>query len=230
MGRSNKNITKKKIYEAFCIFVEHDRFRRVTVSALIEEAGVTRKTFYNHFSTQDELVAWGFRKDLFETLASRFPSDMLLLPNDDPYNFEDLPCYVRIPSGALSLDQSSFFSAMQDAMKLRSAYYSSLMHSDMATELLCYLTSLFTSLFLEDIEVFLQGRKMLQQEKRLIASLFAEGFVHLVADSISSQSFLLEDAKLTSTTKNMIHESMRFLIESYQSEKSMAYFGGRRLP
>lgn len=228
MGRSNKNITRRRLYEAFRAFMSKGDRSKITVSAIIEEAGMNRKTFYNHFSTQDELAAWGFRDDLLRVLKDRYPTVSLMTPVTDPYRFDDLPCYVRIPSGALALDQSGFFDAARQVIIENERYYRALLQSDMAREFLRYLTELLAAFLLEDIDYLLKGRRMPLWAKERIASFYAQGTVHFMADSLVSRTVDKGDQESIPLIDNMVHESMRFLVETYQNEKSVEYFSKER--
>lgn len=229
MGRINKNITRGKLYEAFQLFMTNGDRSKITVSAIIAQAGMNRKTFYNHFATQDELAAWGFRHDLFTELRERFPDKELVVPSVDPYAFDDLPCYVRIPSGALSLDQSTYFTAARTTLARNEAYYIALLKSDLAEEFLRYLVDVLTTLFLEDIDYFLKGRKMPLWAQERIASFFAEGVIHHMADALVAHRIGVRENQDVAPLNNMVHESMRSLVETYQSEKSTEYFTRGRL-
>jgi len=48
--------TRKKLYHALGILMQEKSFESVTVSELVSAAGITRKTFYNHYQDKIDLV------------------------------------------------------------------------------------------------------------------------------------------------------------------------------
>ncbi|MEL7656656.1 MAG: TetR/AcrR family transcriptional regulator [Bacillota bacterium] len=74
--------TKRKLYEsAEKLFREHD-FTEVSVDSIVEEAGVSKGTFYVHFESKDALIAsfisdYATRLDLdYKTFLDSLPPDM----------------------------------------------------------------------------------------------------------------------------------------------------------
>lgn len=228
MGRRNRSIAKIDMYGVFREAVKQGT-GKTSVSAIVEATGLNRNTFYNHFSHRDELVAWGFRFDLLQTLLLSHQIDDLVAPPADPYGFEDLPCYYRVPSGTLSLNQSGFFEEFYSVFYLHKDYYRALLAGPFAEPFCRYLVELMQSLFREDIDYFLSGRKMPVQAKEYIAAFFAEGVVHHVADSIYGALAIQEEVPAIVPINNLVHESMFHLVEAYQNEKSSAYFNRMNL-
>ncbi len=227
MARRDKNIAKIEIYGAFRNFIQSGQ-TKVTVSAVIEATGMNRKTFYNHFANQDELVAWGFRRDLHEMLLRRFPESELLDPPNDPYGFQGLPCYTRTPARILALDQTQCLCCLRDVFSENKDYYRTLMRTEFAGPLRQYLVTIYQGLFCEDVDYFLSGRKMPEQDKRFIATIYAEGVVHYMADSFMG---LVDQRNLKGgegIVGNVAHEGMLAIVEAQQNEKSHSYFMGRR--
>ena len=229
MGRRDRNIAKTEIYNVFRERVLAGD-AKITVSAIAEAAGVSRKTFYNHFVDQDALVAWGYRHDMLQALLVRFDRDDLIDPPYDPYGFEDVPFYVRIPSNALSLDQSEYFYAFYDMLFDNKAYYKALLRSEFAPALKRYLVQVYEGLFYDDVKYFLNGRKMPEREMRLIAIFNAEAVANNMLD------MFLNDGPIDPAVfgkrgpiDNMAHECMLHLVEAYQTEKSNLYFRSRGL-
>lgn len=227
MGRRSRNIAKQEIYTVFRKFVRAGN-TKATVSSIIEETGMNRKTFYNHFSCRDELVAWGFRRDLADVLMETKGDAELLEPASDPYNFEDLPCYFRVSTSALSLDQSQFFFSFREAFRRHKGYYQALLRTELAAPFCWYLVELLDGILYEDLQYFLSGRRMPEEAMRYITAFFAEGITHHVVDAFSGN--LLPGASISDITpvNNLVHESMLHIVEAYQSEKASNYFNKTR--
>lgn len=223
MGRRSKNIAKKLLYDAFRGFIEAGN-AKATISEIVEVTGMNRKTFYNHFASRDELVAWGFRHDLAEALSSRRDVEALEFPTNDYYGFTDLPCYYRIQSGTSSFDQSQYFRDVYDVFRAHKRYYRALLRTELAEPFCRYLVTMFQELFYDDITLFLRGRKMPENAKRYIAAFFAEGIVHHISDSLAGNLPTRLDVEGISPVNNLIHSSMHHLVEAYQDEKTQAYF------
>ena len=48
--------TDRDITNALLLLLEKNRFEKITVAQIIEEAGINRSTFYQHFSDKYEIV------------------------------------------------------------------------------------------------------------------------------------------------------------------------------
>lgn len=227
MGRRSKNIAKLEIYEVFRRFIGSG-VQKVTVSGLIEETGMNRKTFYNHFSSQDELAAWGYRFDLANALKADNEEADLIYLDSDPYGFHDLPCYTRNPSSTFSLDQTRFIESFNKPFSDHEPYYHALFRSAYGEPLCRYLVEMLQQLLLEDIEYFLKGRKMPMEAKTYIASLFAEGIVRQTVDSLIYDAIAWAKISTIAPINNLVHESMLHLVEAYQAERSSTYFSKLR--
>lgn len=65
--------TKKMLAESFKKSLTSKPFSKVTVSEIIRDCGVNRKTFYYHFEDINALLAWCLQED-FSDMTQRFPS------------------------------------------------------------------------------------------------------------------------------------------------------------
>lgn len=75
--------TKKKLYEsAEKLFREHD-FTEVSVDSIVEEAGVSKGTFYVHFVSKDALIA-SFISDYATRIDLNYKTFLDSLPPDIP--------------------------------------------------------------------------------------------------------------------------------------------------
>lgn len=62
-------ITKKRIAKAFKKLFVTQSFDKISVRDIMEEAGVRRQTFYNHFVDKYELLEWIFQTELREQVT-----------------------------------------------------------------------------------------------------------------------------------------------------------------
>lgn len=62
-------ITKKRIAKAFKKVFVSQPFDKITVSVIMEEAGIRRQTFYNYFLDKYELLEWIFQTELSEQIT-----------------------------------------------------------------------------------------------------------------------------------------------------------------
>jgi AcrR family transcriptional regulator len=60
--------TRKAIFEAFTRLIFTRRYGAIRTTDLIEEAGVGRSTFYEHFRNKDDVMVWAI-DPVFEPLA-----------------------------------------------------------------------------------------------------------------------------------------------------------------
>lgn len=54
----NKNLTKKRMADAFRHLMDKKAFSAISISDICDECGMHRKSFYYHFKDKYDLVAW----------------------------------------------------------------------------------------------------------------------------------------------------------------------------
>ena len=62
-------ITRKRIAQAFIQILQEKEFEKISVSNIMERAGIRRQTFYNYFLDKYDLVEWIFKNDLSEQVT-----------------------------------------------------------------------------------------------------------------------------------------------------------------
>ena len=60
--------TRKAVFDAFTRLIFSHRYSAIRTSDLIEEAGVGRSTFYEHFRNKDDVMVWAI-DPIFAPLA-----------------------------------------------------------------------------------------------------------------------------------------------------------------
>lgn len=63
--------TKNKLYHALGELMKESSFDKITVSDIVRESGITRKTFYNHYQDKIDLVQ-EYQKELSENIQHNF--------------------------------------------------------------------------------------------------------------------------------------------------------------
>ncbi|HEM6190961.1 TPA: dihydroxyacetone kinase transcriptional activator DhaS [Streptococcus suis] len=66
---SSSLITKKRIAKAFKKQLSQKSFDKISVVDIMQEAGIRRQTFYNHFLDKYELLDWIFETELQEQVT-----------------------------------------------------------------------------------------------------------------------------------------------------------------
>ncbi len=54
--------TKKKIFQTFWSLIDNHSLDEITVTMLVQECGISRQTFYYHFSDIESLLRWGIEQ------------------------------------------------------------------------------------------------------------------------------------------------------------------------
>lgn len=63
MTKKNE-LTKKSISESFISLIRTHPIEKITVRMIMEEVGLSRKTFYYHFQDIDDLIEWIFHEEI----------------------------------------------------------------------------------------------------------------------------------------------------------------------
>ncbi|CRH91416.1 HTH-type dhaKLM operon transcriptional activator dhaS [Chlamydia trachomatis] len=104
-------ITKKRIAKAFKKLFVPQPFDKISVRDIMEEAGVRRQTFYNHFVDKYELLEWIFQTELREQVTDNldYISGMQLLTELLHFFQSNREFYKKLFDIADQNDFSSYF-------------------------------------------------------------------------------------------------------------------------
>ena len=65
---SNSNLTRSAIVASTKKLLEEMSFSKLTVKKICEKTGISRRSFYNHFSDIYDVVIWIFDTEFFRSL------------------------------------------------------------------------------------------------------------------------------------------------------------------
>ncbi|MFC5632123.1 MULTISPECIES: dihydroxyacetone kinase transcriptional activator DhaS [Streptococcus] len=104
-------ITKKRIAKAFKKLFVIQPFDKISVSVIMEEAGIRRQTFYSHFVDKYELMEWIFQTELREQVTDNldYISGMQLLTELLDFCHRNREFYGKLFEIADQNDFSSYF-------------------------------------------------------------------------------------------------------------------------
>lgn len=151
---------REDLVRAFIELSEATGPKAVTASAVARRAGVSRKTFYYHFQSIEELHIWMFRKDLGAVLEHNYPKSQLVYEEDPESPTAEFPYYARVLLSERLMSQAPFFEHLGRVLGSRSWLYAELLESNRKGGFLDYLHRLYEKAMLEDASVVLEGHEI----------------------------------------------------------------------
>ena len=128
-------ITKKRIAKSFKKLLSKQSFEKISVRQIMEDAGIRRQTFYNHFLDKYELLEWIFQTELREQVTDNleYISGYQLLQELLHYFNVNKSFYAQLFDIVDQNDFSSYFQTycQQLVTKLVKEYHSCPFHSEM---------------------------------------------------------------------------------------------------
>lgn len=128
-------ITKKRIAKSFKKLLTEQAFEKISVRQIMEDAGIRRQTFYNHFLDKYELLEWIFQTELREQVTDNleYISGYQLLQELLHYFSVNKSFYAQLFDIVDQNDFSSYFQTycQQLVAKLVREYHSRPFHSEM---------------------------------------------------------------------------------------------------
>ena len=126
-------ITKKRIAKSFKKLLSKQSFEKISVRQIMEDAGIRRQTFYNHFLDKYELLEWIFQTELREQVTDNleYISGYQLLQELLHYFSVNKSFYAQLFDIVDQNDFSSYFQTycQQLVTKLVREYHSRPFHS-----------------------------------------------------------------------------------------------------
>lgn len=215
--------TKHEIAEAYKDLVITKKTSVVPVHEVSERSGVSRKTFYYHFPDKTRLIYWIFRSELAAALEASYDEKNLVKPfpsTNDPY--PDLAFYARIPVGVRFLDESSFFKLFGDYLQANRQFYRIVLQDNTASATRRSLLELYHEALYGDVLFILGGRELPSDAVEKLASYYTNAaFSHYFDHMLHTGENL--GSLLPPRFKNITHESLSGVIESYFTRNAQEY-------
>ncbi|MFR5847726.1 MAG: TetR/AcrR family transcriptional regulator, partial [Streptococcus salivarius] len=70
-NQENKAITRESIEISLLQLLEKKDFKKITISELVERAGVSRAAFYRNYGSKEEIL-----KSIFESIIAKFTKSL----------------------------------------------------------------------------------------------------------------------------------------------------------
>ena len=215
--------TKRDIAETYKDLVLAKKTSVVPVHEVSAHSGVSRKTFYYHFPDKTHVIHWIFRSELAAALEAAYEEKNLVRPfpsTNDPY--PDLAFYARIPVGVRFLDESSFFKLFGEYLQANRQFYRIVLQDTIAAPMKRSLFELYHQALYGDVLFILGGRELPPGAvEKLVAyythAAFSHYFDHLLYSNESLSNLL------PPRFKNITHESLSGVIESYFTRNEQEY-------
>lgn len=155
--------TKQALFRALACLLETEEFERITVSDIVREAHVTRKTFYNHYQDKIDMV------QEYQTMLSKEILALQSAHNAFDYDyFADLLTLLEGKGALLSCLMSAHGSiAVQEIMKGTMAEYClrQLPQKDESAVFLKYQSVLLANAIFGIIQYWLTARPQLSPQE-----------------------------------------------------------------
>ncbi|MDR1183237.1 MAG: hypothetical protein LBK67_00390 [Coriobacteriales bacterium] len=220
---TNRSNTKEIIAKAFRKAVAEDSSSKISVQAISEQSGISRKTFYYHFFDRLELIQWIFRSELGELLINQCAAeDLIYLQLGTRINFPEIPYFARTPIGIRSLDGSEFFRILGGYLQENRSFYRQIITSNMFSGLLRYILKLYQQAFINDIRFVLGGRSLPQETISQLAMYFSNTALFNYFESLMFSSRDLTQL-LPEEFANINHELLAETIDGYFSQNKNKY-------
>ena len=184
----SKQSTKTFIADTFHENVRAASYSEIRIAGLIEQCGISRTTFYYHFTGKLDIATWIFRHDMASLLRNALPESKLVFAPLE--GCEGLPLYVHNEIGARALDASEFFKALCLCVCNDRSFYHGLVANG-NREFLDELYRLYIPLAQADVKFMLGGRNAPDSTKNLLASMMANIAVDLFEYAIAHPDEML---------------------------------------
>lgn len=148
--------TKKALSESLKRFMETKPFSKITVSEIVSDCGLNRKTFYYHFTDTRDLLKWTFEQDAIEVFRS---FDLIL-------DYEDAILFVM--------------DYLENNRHMINCVYDSIGRDEL--KMFLYNDIFDIGLKIVSTAETVVGKKLTEDYKNLITKFFTEGIVGITVD------------------------------------------------
>ncbi|MGN0684188.1 MAG: TetR/AcrR family transcriptional regulator C-terminal domain-containing protein [Oscillospiraceae bacterium] len=149
-------LTKKTLSQSLKRFMETKPFSKITVSEIVSDCGLNRKTFYYHFTDTRDLLKWTFEQDAIEVFRS---FDLIL-------DYEDAIMFVM--------------DYLENNRHMINCVYDSIGRDEL--KMFLYNDIFDIGLKIVSTAETVVGKKLTEDYKNLITKFFTEGIVGITVD------------------------------------------------
>jgi AcrR family transcriptional regulator len=189
------SLVRDLIGRSFKTLVQQKKYGRITVKDISNASGISRNTFYYHFSDINDLTIWIFRRDLAELLIKRFSAETLVRKSDiDGDKYNEYPFYLDMRSKEKNLELGEFWYVLTSFFHKNRNYYSPIFnYSDfnfvsripLVSGFTKYLFKLYNKQFQYDVDFALDGLDVSHKDKVLLASYFTNACLGWIINSVN---------------------------------------------
>jgi len=214
--------TRQVILSAMKYLTVQSGSSKVTVQMLADYCGISRKTFYYHFSDIFELSKWIFRSELGLLLTENFSeSDLVFLPEDSRQGYPEFPYYARSIVGVRQLDGSLFFKLFYSYFEENRSYYKALF-SSFSDNFSRYACQLYGKALNNDIYFILGGRRLPSDAIKQLSCYFVNGTILGLVDATTNTKRDLRTI-IPEEFPNLVHDALSSTINASIRQRKNAF-------
>lgn len=211
--------TALHIADTFVSLCDEMPLRKVSISDIIKQMGINRKTFYYHFENKDGLIIWIFRYDLGQVLKQHFPESALVYEKSSDNSVSQFPYYITQKSGIRSLNHAEFFECFAETLEKRRRFYNQALLDTGPNSLRNYLYELYLGAMKRDIDIILSNRYLPTDSIDFLAEFYTCSFLYYFIRKCDQPGQSM--AWNTSSFANIIHNSLETQINEVQLRRNL---------
>ncbi len=212
------NLTKKLLADSLKSLSKKKAVYSITVKEIVEHAGVSKQTFYNHFGNRKELLIWIIKNDLsyiLETVSVKvFERKNVAHPEEQPlfipYNFPERENAVW-----------NYWNMLYEVVRDNKNLYLSAFSDSSADNLVTFMLDLFSTHFKKEILLHPNSKHLNSSEIDFLARYFSSA-------SIGSfiQYHILAGKSETSVYppifKTISHDCLMYVLNELATDQNVA--------